>query len=90
MILAKYAHPNNGYKHQQEEINGLLKVNEQYEVDNVTIKYCHTDIHLRGIATPFNSVFFDFYEDGKEIDIYTDRRFNPHIKEYCNVEKEKG
>ena len=90
MIFAKYAHPNNGHEYQQVEINGLLKVKQQYPVDRISIGNCHTVVFLKSILKPFNTVFFDFYENGKEIDIYTDPRFNHHIKEYCDVREKEG
>ena len=43
-----------------------------------------TDILLKGFNdwdsnSWFNSVCFEFYENGKEIDIYSDERFNPYL-----------
>ncbi len=87
MIFAKYAHPNNGSKYQQVEINSLLKVKKHSEVDKISMDECKTTVHLRNIMTPFNAVFFDFFEDGKQIDIYTDPRFNSHIRESCHAKK---
>lgn len=86
-IYAKYAHPNNGYKNQQVEINRVLKVRELYEVKSIEMGDFQTDVYLKNIFQPLNSVFFDFYENGKEIDIYTDKRFNPMIKQTAESPK---
>lgn len=85
MILAKYAHPNNGHDFQQVEINSHLKVKELYEVKSVVMGNFSTTVYLNGFDCGFNSVFFDFYENGEEVDIYMDARFNPYIKERCNA-----
>lgn len=39
----------------------------------------YTDIKLKNIDRKFNSVIFEFYENGNEIDIYNDPRYNPYI-----------
>lgn len=40
----------------------------------------HTNIYLSGMGNvAYNSVIFDFYEDGEEIDIYEDPRYNPYL-----------
>ena len=38
-----------------------------------------TSIFLVGKRGSYNSVMFEFYENGKELDIYKDKRFNPYL-----------
>ena len=52
-----------------------LELGETYEVDYADVDRCHTDIYLKGMTNPFNSVCFKFYKDGQEIDI---------VKEYID------
>jgi hypothetical protein len=85
-VIAKYAHPNNGREYEQVEVNSLCKVDGEYELASVNMKQDRTTIRLSGLLVWFNSVFFDFYEDGKEIDIYTDPRFNPFIRGHSHVD----
>lgn len=57
-----------------------LVVGQIYNVENVVMGRWHTDIYLKGRKDNYNSVMFDFYEDGKEIDIYSDERYNPYLR----------
>lgn len=56
-----------------------LKVGKEYEVDCISMGQSHTTVQLKN-GKCYNSVFFQFFEDGKEIDIYADKRFNPYLK----------
>lgn len=61
-----------------------LEVGKMYEVDTINMGGSYTDILLKGFDSKyfrnwFNSVCFEFYENGKEIDIYSDKRFNPYL-----------
>lgn len=61
-----------------------LEIGKMYEVDTINMGGCYTDILLKGFNSKyfmnwFNSVCFEFYENGKKIDIYSDKRFNPYI-----------
>lgn len=49
-----------------------LELDKEYEVETVEMNRFYTDIELKNIDRKFNSVIFEFYEDGKEIDIYSD------------------
>lgn len=57
-----------------------IELDKEYEVESVEMDRTYTDIKLKNIDRKFNSVIFEFYEDGKEIDIYSDPRYNPYIK----------
>lgn len=56
-----------------------LKVGEEYEVDCISMGQSHTTIKLKNDSSHYNSVIFKFYENGKELDIYSDKRFNPYL-----------
>jgi hypothetical protein len=61
-----------------------LEIGKMYEVDLIDMGSSSTDILLKGFndrdsKSWFNSVCFEFYEDDKEIDIYSDKRFNPYL-----------
>lgn len=64
----------------RNKIEQELKLCCIYEVVNVRIEQSDTFVYLKGYEEPFNSIFFDFYEDGKEIDIYEDSRFTPYLR----------
>ena len=57
-----------------------IELDKEYEVESVEIDRTYTDIKLKNLDRKFNSVIFEFYEDGKEIDIYSDPQYNPYIK----------
>lgn len=57
-----------------------LVVGEEYEVERIEMGQSSTSIELKGKNFYYNSVMFDFYEDGKEIDIYSDERYNPYLR----------
>lgn len=60
-----------------------LSIGEEYVVDGISMGQSYTYITLmnpkQGTKNPFNSVIFDFYEDGKKINIYKDKRYNPYL-----------
>lgn len=62
--------------------DGLTK-GEIYKVEHISMGQSYTSIYLinpkEGTKNPFNSVYFEFYENKKKLDIYSDRRFNPYI-----------
>ena len=57
----------------------LLVKGTDYEVDFIDMGNWYTTIYLLGYDYGFNSIYFTFYEDGKQIDIYRDKRFNKYI-----------
>lgn len=56
-----------------------LEYGKEYEVENINMGQSHTSIYLVDKPFPYNSIFFKFYEDGKPLDIYRDKRFNKYI-----------
>lgn len=59
----KFAHPNNGHEYQKKAARELLTEGAVYEVDEVHVGGCYSEILLKRFpGTRFNSVFFDRYE----------------------------
>lgn len=80
MLQAKYTKPNEGYDGDQKMCRENLTLGESYEVTYVSMGQSHTNIFLKGIEGCFNTVNFDFYEDGKPINIFRDPRYNPYLR----------
>lgn len=68
MIIAKCVQLNNGGWDSYAE----LELGKIYEVDHADVGRCYTDVYLKGMTNPFNSVCFKFYKDGQEIDIVSE------------------
>jgi hypothetical protein len=58
--------------------DGLVK-GEKYEVSWVDMGGCSTSITLMNNDKGYNSVMFEFEEDGIPIDIFRDKRYNPYL-----------
>ena len=78
MITVKVMHPDAGYDGDKERVK-QLEPNTHYEVTCIDMGQSHTDVFLVGMKSCFNSVNFEFYEDKKLIDIFSDKRFNPYL-----------
>ena len=65
-----------------------FKVGDCIPVNNINMGQSSTSIYLEGFKDSFNSVFFNFKENGKEINIYGDKRYNPYLSiyNYCDLE----
>lgn len=70
-----------GYDCEEEMVKSLgFKVGDKFELECIDMGGSSTSIHLKDFPNQsFNSVFFDFEEGGKELDIYSDTRFNPYL-----------
>lgn len=80
---------NAGYDSQKQKMIDLeIKVGDRFTVRDVDMGQSSTSIYLEEHSGYFNSVFFNFEENGKEIDIYSDRRYNPYISMYDNCDLE--
>lgn len=81
MLIAKYTKSNCGYRDDRQQVSRFLTLGEKYPVSYVSMGQSHTSIYLTDFPhVPFNSVFFDFEEDGKAINIFADKRYNPYIR----------
>ena len=56
-----------------------LEVGKEYEVKHISMGGSRTSIYLVEKRYSYNSIMFEFYENGKTINIYKDRRFNPYL-----------
>ena len=74
-LTAVYNYPQNGYRPAAQ-----LEVGKEYPVERVNMGQSTTDIYLVGYTGIFNSVQFDFFEDGKPIDIYRSPKYNPYLQ----------
>ena len=76
-----------GYDSQKAQmIKHGFKVGDRIPVDDIYVGQSSTSIILEGYSGSFNSVFFEFEENGGELDIYGDRRFNPYISMYDDID----
>ena len=76
-----------GYDFQKQKMIDLgFKVGDRIEVKNIVVHQSSTDVYLEGYEGSFNSVFFEFEENGEELDIYNDRRFNDYLTMYDDCE----
>lgn len=76
MVIAKYTKPN---EYADSRAIKVLEVGMEYEVRTISMGQSYTNIYLEGLSGSFNSVIFEFYENGKKLNIFKDRRFNPYI-----------
>ena len=78
-ITAVYCHPNSGYESDREERKKIgLVPGAEYDVGFISMGQSYTSVYIEEYGW-FNSVAFDFYENGDVIDIYSDPRFNPYL-----------
>ena len=69
-----------GYDIEKQEMNNLgIKVGDRFTVTDIDMGQSSTSIYLKEHSGHFNSVFFNFEENGKELNIYGDPRFNPYL-----------
>lgn len=80
-IYARFLYPNYGYAGDRKDaISAGLVVGERYEVASISMGQSYTSIILSGFSGVFNSVLFEFEdENGIDLDIYKDPRFNPYM-----------
>ena len=68
----------------QEQIKNLnFKVGDKFEVENISIGQSYASLTLKEFPKQsFNSSNFSFEEDGKKLNIFNDKRFNPYLSFY--------
>ena len=80
MLYARYAHPNNGYPDDRQEVSETLEVGKRYLVESIDMGQSYTSIFLDGFMRCFNSVYFEFEEeDYTPVDIFSDPRYNRYM-----------
>lgn len=68
MIIAKCVNINTGSWNDYPQ----LELGKTYEVEYADVGGYYTDVYLTGFKNGFNSVCFEFYKDGKEINIVSE------------------
>lgn len=77
IIFAKLIHPENGYEHDKERVK-ILDPNINYVVTNVSVGRSSSSFGLAEFpGKSFNTIQFEFYEDGRLIDVIN-RFYNNH------------
>ena len=79
-VKARFLHTENGTKYNQEKAEraGLVRGTD-YDLHRIIMGQSSTWVYLVGHGHPFNSVQFEFFEKGRPLDIYRDKRFNPYM-----------
>ena len=62
-----------------DEVEKEIQIGEAYEVSSIDMGQSRTYVVLVGIDNWFNSVYFEFFEDGEPINIFNDERYNPYL-----------
>lgn len=71
MIVAKCVNVNtNPYNTYPE-----LELGKEYVVESIEVGRFHSDVKIKGNTKRYNSVCFEYYENGEQINIYGDKRF---------------
>ena len=78
MMTVKVMHPDAGYDTDKENIK-KLETGIHYQVSAIDMGQSHTYVYLVDVDGSFNSVNFEFYEDKKLINIFSDKRFNSYL-----------
>ncbi|QDJ96276.1 hypothetical protein Xoosp13_89 [Xanthomonas phage Xoo-sp13] len=75
-IQARVVSTHQGHKGDGQQIlDAGLNINDIVDVDKIDMGGSYTTITLKGHKGYFNSVNFEFLENGKMLDIYQDKRF---------------
>lgn len=61
------------------DIPTTLTLGKEYEVKYIEMSSAITFVFLKEQKGVFNSLCFEFYEDGKPLNIFADIRFNPYL-----------
>lgn len=61
------------------DIPTTLTLGKEYEVKYIEMSSAITFVFIKEQKGVFNSLCFEFYEDGKPLDIFSDIRFNPYL-----------
>lgn len=76
MITAKFNHPNSGDNGDAEQALRFLEVGGEYTLNYVSMGLTYTTVWVSGCNRGFNSVLFDFYENGKKVELQDYPEFN--------------
>jgi len=56
-----------------------LEIGKEYEVEDIEVGQSYSYVLLIGKGKAYNTVAFDFFEDGKPLDFLKDFRFNSYL-----------
>lgn len=56
-----------------------LELDKEYQVDRISVGQSCSYAILSGMTRCFNTVCFEFYEDGKPLNFLRDKRFNLYL-----------
>lgn len=90
-VKAVFLYPKCGTEFDQERVQSCgLEVKREYEVSHFVMGQSSTSVYLEGYTLPFNSIHFEFLEDGKPLDIFWGRSFLQVLelgRPLCKTEK---
>lgn len=82
MIIATVKTLTAGYRMEQEEVQKLgWKIGDKFEVKSISVGGYSSTITFPD-GKQYNSCFFDFEENGMELEIMSDPRFNNYARFY--------
>lgn len=80
MITAKVVSLKGGYRLDKERFDRLnAEIGDEYEVVAISIGQSNSTVKLKDGGF-YNTVYFEFYEDGVKFDIFKDKRFNWYLR----------
>ena len=89
MVTAKFVYPENGWPCDIKKVKECgMVVGNEYPVHRIDMGQSSTSVYLEGFCDVFNSVHFEFFENGTPLDIFRDSRFNPYIGDWCCERRE--
>ena len=78
-ITAKVVSLTGGYRFDKERFDKLnAEIGDEYEVGAISIGQSSSTVQLKSGGF-YNTVYFEFYEDGVKFDIFKDKRFNYYL-----------
>lgn len=79
-----------GWSLEEEQFNSYnFQLGDRIRVTRIEVGRSSSKIWLEGYEDSFNSVYFEFEEDGKSLDIYQDKRFCTYIHRIEDLDKRK-
>lgn len=86
MITAKVVSLTGEYRFDKEQFDKLdAELGDEYEVGAISIGQSSSKVQLKNGGF-YNTVYFEFYEDGVKFDIFKDKRFNCYLGLYGESE----
>lgn len=81
MLYAVFEHSEEGWDYDKKLCKELLMEGKTYLVEAIEMDRSSTKIYLKDFPDNFfNSVNFEYYEDGERINIYKNPKYNPFMR----------